>query len=99
MIQLVQRIPNYFSGFTSQKYDFSSYEDLNNFIFNPPNNCFLTNWNNKADFIRFEIRKNYSQKLLICVLSERSWAIAWIKENENNNPKDINNNIVDRTIL
>jgi len=84
MIQLTQRFPNFFSGFTPQKYEFNSLNELNSFITNPPEKSFLCNWNTKDDFVRFEIQKSkyrcIQTSLLMAILKNSFWAIGWIKE-------------------
>lgn len=85
MIQLKQRFPNFFSGFTAQEYNFETMEELNSFIANPPEKSFLRNWNGKEDFVRFEIRQppyKCLKPLLMAILKESFWAIAYIKEVE-----------------
>lgn len=56
-------------------------EDLNKFLDNPPDNTFVYRWKSAEDFVRFEItRMHRPQKTLLVHLKDSYWAIAFIKE-------------------
>ena len=77
-MKIVQRFPNFFSGFTPEKYEVSSLEELKEIPF-------IKRWINSEKFYRLSIsRSDKDQALLMCELNEGQefWAIAFLTQHE-----------------
>jgi hypothetical protein len=75
-MKVVQRFPNFFSGFTPEKYEVATLEELKKLPF-------VEKWINKDNFYRLSISRSHRpQALLMCELDEGQsfWAIAFLTE-------------------